>query len=155
MAAEIGKKAPDFTLASADGDSVKLSDYRGSYVVLYFYPKDMTEACTRQACELRDANEELKRLGAVVVGVSTDEPGRHVKFREKYALPFVLLSDPQHKACEKYGVWQLKKLYGHEYMGIVRSTFLIDPKGKLVREWRNVKVKGHAEMVLQALQAIG
>jgi peroxiredoxin Q/BCP len=151
MALSIGKKVPDFTLPSADGE-VRLSDFRGRLVVLYFYPKDMTETCTKQACEFRDAYGELTAHGAVVLGVSTDEVERHIRFRDKYRLPFLLLSDPAHKVCEKYGVWQQKKLYGREYMGIVRSTFLIDEKGRLIREWRNVRLKGHIDEILQTIR---
>ena len=150
MPLQLGRKAPDFTLPSADGD-VKLSDYRGQKVVLYFYPHDMTPTCTQQACEWRDAHMDVLANNAVVIGISTDEPDSHAKFAAKYDLPFVLLSDPKHKVCQKYDVWQLKKLYGREYMGIVRSTFLIDEKGKLVREWRNIKLKGHTDAVLAAL----
>jgi peroxiredoxin Q/BCP len=151
MALSIGAKAPDFTLPSADGD-IRLSDFRGKLVVLYFYPKDMTQTCTQQACGFRDAYSELTAHGAVVIGVSTDEVERHIRFRDKYGLPFLLLSDPDHEVCEKYGVWQQKKMYGREYMGIVRSTFLIDEEGRLIREWRNVRLKGHIDAVLQAIR---
>jgi peroxiredoxin Q/BCP len=151
MALSIGKKVPDFTLASADG-VVRLSDFRGRLVVLYFYPQDMTPTCTQQACDFRDAYGELSSHGAVVLGVSTDEVERHIRFRDKYGLPYLLLSDPDHKVCEKYGVWQLKKLYGREYMGIVRSTFLINENGKLIREWRNVRLKGHIDAILEAIR---
>ena len=151
MALELGRKAPDFTLPSAEGD-VKLSDYRGQKVVLYFYPHDMTPTCTQQACDWRDAHMDVLANNAVVLGVSTDETDSHVRFADKYNLPFLLLSDPKHKVCQKYGVWQLKKLYGREYMGIVRSTFLIDEKGKLIREWRNIRLKGHIDNVLAAIR---
>jgi thioredoxin-dependent peroxiredoxin len=154
MALELGRKAPDFTLPSAEGD-VRLSDYRGQKVVLYFYPHDMTPTCTQQACEWRDAHMDVLANNAVVLGVSTDETDSHVRFADKYNLPFVLLSDPKHKVCQKYGVWQLKKLYGREYMGIVRSTFLIDEKGKLIREWRNIRLKGHTDNVLAAIRGEG
>lgn len=152
MTLEVGGKVPNFTLPSAEG-KVKLSDYRGKLVVLYFYPQDMTPTCTQQACDFRDAHVELLANDAVVLGVSTDEVERHVRFSEKYELPFLLLADPKHKVCEKYGVWQLKKLYGREYMGIVRSTFLIDEKGKLVQAWRNVRLKGHIAAVIEAIRA--
>lgn len=153
MALSIGSMAPDFTLPSADGD-VRLSDFRGRLVVLYFYPKDMTPTCTQQACEFRDAYGELTKHGAVVIGVSTDDVERHIRFRDKYELPFILLSDPNHEVCGQYGVWQPKKLYGREYMGIVRSTFLIDEEGRLAREWRNVKLKGHIGEILRAIREL-
>lgn len=151
MTLSIGSMAPDFTLPSADGE-VRLSDFRGRLVVLYFYPKDMTPGCTQQACDFRDAYGELTKHGAVVIGVSTDDVERHIRFRDKYGLPFILLSDPDHAVCELYGVWQAKKLYGREFMGIVRSTFLIDEEGRLIREWRNVKPKAHIEDVLAAIR---
>ena len=148
---EVGSTAPAFKLMSEAGE-VALKDYRGRKVLLYFYPQDMTPTCTEQACMLRDRFAEFRELGVEVLGVSPDEVKRHGKFAEKYALPFVLLSDPNHKVAEKYGVWQLKKLYGREYMGIVRSTFLIDGKGKLVRIWRNVRLKGHLDQVLDEIK---
>ena len=148
----IGQPAPDFELPATNGGTVKLSDYRGRKVVLYFYPKDMTQACTQQACDFRDAGSEYEGLNAVVLGVSTDELERHYKFTEKYELPFLLLSDPDHRVCELYGVWQEKQLYGRTYMGIVRSTFLIDEQGRLAQEWRNIRVKGHVDNVRQALK---
>jgi peroxiredoxin Q/BCP len=151
MALSIGSKAPDFVLPSADGN-IRLRDFRGRLVVLYFYPKDMTQTCTQQACDFRDAYGELTKHGAVVIGVSTDEVERHIRFRDKYGLPYILLSDPNHQVCEKYGVWQPKKLYGREYMGIVRSTFLIDEEGRLIREWRNVRLKGHIDAILEAIR---
>ncbi|QTH40955.1 thioredoxin-dependent thiol peroxidase [Cohnella sp. LGH] len=147
----LGQPAPDFELPATNGGTVKLSDYRGRKVVLYFYPKDMTQACTQQACDFRDASSEYEGLGAVVLGISTDELKRHYKFTEKYELPFLLLSDPEHRVCELYGVWQDKQLYGRTYMGIVRSTFLIDEQGRLAQEWRNIRVKGHVDNVKQAL----
>ncbi|WP_372632444.1 thioredoxin-dependent thiol peroxidase [Cohnella sp.] len=148
---QLGKLAPDFELPATNGGSIRLSDYRGRKVVLYFYPKDMTQACTQQACDFRDAASEYEGLNAVVLGISTDELKRHYKFTEKYELPFLLLSDPEHRVCELYGVWQEKQLYGRTYMGIVRSTFLIDEQGKLAQEWRNLRVKGHADNVKRAL----
>ncbi|XID90516.1 thioredoxin-dependent thiol peroxidase [Paenibacillaceae bacterium WGS1546] len=148
---KIGQPAPDFELPATNGSAVRLSDYRGRKVVLYFYPKDMTEACTRQACDFRDAGATFGEANAIVLGISTDELKRHYKFIEKYELPFLLLSDPEHRVCELYGVWQEKQLYGRKYMGIVRSTFLIDEQGRLAREWRNIRVKGHVDDVKQAL----
>ncbi|OXS56884.1 thioredoxin-dependent thiol peroxidase [Cohnella sp. CIP 111063] len=148
---KLGQPAPDFELSATNGGAVKLSDYRGRKVVLYFYPKDMTTACTQQACDFRDASSEYEGLNAVVLGISTDELKRHYKFTEKYELPFLLLADPDHRVCELYGVWQEKQLYGRTYMGIVRSTFLIDEEGKLAQEWRNIRVKGHVDIVKQAL----
>ncbi|GGG78170.1 thioredoxin-dependent thiol peroxidase [Paenibacillus radicis (ex Gao et al. 2016)] len=150
--AEIGRKAPNFSLEASSGEQVKLSDYIGKKVIVYFYPKDATTACTQEACDFRDAYEALAGHGAVVLGISPDPIKSHQRFIEKQELPFLLLSDPEHKVCELYGVWQLKKLYGREYMGIVRSTFLIDEKGKLIAEWRNLKVKGHVQKVLETLQ---
>lgn len=146
-ALEIGKKAPDFKLPASNGETVKLSDYRGKKVVIYFYPKDNTPTCTQQACDFRDAYPAMLDSNTVVLGISPDPVPSHEKFIAKQSLPFLLLSDEKHKVCEKYGVWQMKKLYGREYMGVVRSTFLIDEKGKLVREWRGVKIKGHIQQV--------
>ncbi|ACS99509.1 thioredoxin-dependent thiol peroxidase [Paenibacillus sp. JDR-2] len=144
---EVGKKAPDFKLPASNGETVKLSDYRGKKVVLYFYPKDNTPTCTQQACDFRDAYPAMVDGNTVVLGISPDPVKSHEKFIGKQSLPFLLLSDENHKVCEKYGVWQMKKLYGREYMGVVRSTFLINEKGKLVREWRGVKIKGHVQQV--------
>lgn len=146
-AIEVGKKAPDFKLPASNGETVKLSDYRGKKVVIYFYPKDNTPTCTQQACDFRDAYPAMADSNTVVLGISPDPVKSHEKFIGKQDLPFLLLSDEEHKVCEKYGVWQMKKLYGREYMGVVRSTFLIDEKGKLVREWRGVKIKGHVQQV--------
>ncbi|CAM3169835.1 thioredoxin-dependent thiol peroxidase [Paenibacillus lupini] len=146
-AIEVGKKAPDFKLPASNGETVKLSDYRGKKVVIYFYPKDNTPTCTQQACDFRDAYPAMADSNTVVLGISSDPVKSHEKFIGKQGLPFLLLSDEEHKVCEKYGVWQMKKLYGREYMGVVRSTFLINEKGKLVREWRGVKIKGHVQQV--------
>ena len=145
-----GKKAPDFALETIGSRQVKLSDFIGSKVVLFFYPKDLTPACTQESCDFRDAFAEFGENGTVVLGISNDTAQTHEKFAAKHGLPFELLADTEHRVCEQYGVWQLKKLYGREYMGLVRSTFLIDKKGKLVREWRNVRVKGHVQAVLEA-----
>lgn len=152
MSLEIGKKVPMFTLPASDGTKWSLKDQLGKKVVLFFYPKDMTPACTQEACDLRDRYAELQELGVEVVGISMDNEKSHRNFIEKKELPYLLLSDEQHKVCEKYGVWQLKKLYGREYMGIVRSTFLIDEKGKLLEQWTKVRVKGHADAVLEAVK---
>lgn len=152
MSLEIGKKVPMFTLPASDGTKWSLKDQLGKKVVLFFYPKDMTPACTQEACDLRDRYVELQQLGVEVVGISMDNEKSHRNFIEKKELPYLLLSDEQHKVCEKYGVWQLKKLYGREYMGIVRSTFLIDEKGKLLEQWTKVRVKGHADAVLEAVK---
>ncbi|MGG3956232.1 thioredoxin-dependent thiol peroxidase [Bhargavaea massiliensis] len=149
-------KAPDFTLPASNGEHVTLSQFRGKYVVLYFYPKDMTPGCTTEACGFRDHYEAFNELGAVVIGISSDSLERHNKFIEKHSLPFLLLSDEKQDVAKAYNVWKLKKNFGKEYMGIERSTFLIDPNGHIVKEWRKVKVNGHVEEVLDALkQAIG
>ncbi|KAB2328517.1 thioredoxin-dependent thiol peroxidase [Cytobacillus depressus] len=148
----IGELAPDFTLKASNGDEIKLSDFRGRNIVLYFYPKDMTPGCTTQACDFRDQYSHFSDLNAVILGVSPDPISRHEKFIEKYDLPFILLADEEHKAAEAYDVWKLKKMFGKEYMGIERSTFIIDKEGKLVKEWRKVKVKGHVEEALQFIK---
>jgi len=147
----IGQEAPDFTLPASNGEEVTLSSYRGRKVVLYFYPKDMTPSCTQEACSFRDSHHILEEKGVALLGVSPDPVKSHGKFADKYELPFLLLSDVEHKVSELYGVWQLKKMYGREYEGIVRSTFLIDEDGKLLQEWRKVKVAGHTEDILSAL----
>ncbi|MCP3775858.1 thioredoxin-dependent thiol peroxidase [Paenibacillus sp. MZ04-78.2] len=147
-----GQPVPDFTLTAGSGESVKLSQFRGKYVVLYFYPKDMTPTCTEESCQFRDYNGQFKALNSEVIGISPDDLKSHGKFAAKYELSFPLLSDPDHEVCELFGVWQLKKMYGREYMGVVRSTFVIDPQGKLVHEWRSVRIKGHVEQVLEAVK---
>ncbi|KKK36048.1 peroxiredoxin [Mesobacillus campisalis] len=148
MELKTNESAPDFELPASSGETVKLSDFRGKNVVLYFYPKDMTPGCTTEACDFRDQHESFENLDAVIVGVSPDPVSRHEKFIEKHGLPFLLLSDEENKAAEAYGVWKLKKNFGKEYMGIERSTFIIDKQGKLVKEYRKVKVKGHVEEAL-------
>ena len=148
-----GAKAPDFTALDQDGGKVKLSQYKGKKnVVLYFYPKDMTPGCTTEACDFRDSHKNFKNT--VVLGVSIDSPERHQKFIEKYDLPFTLISDVDQKVVGKYGVWQEKSLYGKKFMGIVRSTFIIDKKGVIRKIFPKVKVKGHVEEVLAALKEI-
>jgi peroxiredoxin Q/BCP len=145
---KIGMLAPDFTLEANNGETVKLDNFKGTNVVLYFYPKDMTPGCTTEACDFRDQMQQFKEVNAVVLGVSPDPVSRHQKFIEKYGLPFLLLADTDHQVAEAYGVWTLKKNFGKEYMGIERSTFIIDSEGKLVKEWRKVQVKGHVEEAL-------
>jgi peroxiredoxin Q/BCP len=146
-----GGLAPDFTLRSEEGAEVTLSSLRGSPVVLYFYPKDDTPGCTTQACALRDSYDEFSERGAVVLGVSPDTETSHVKFKEKYGLPFTLLADPDHHVADDYGTWVEKKNYGKTYMGIERSTFLIDSEGKVTKVMRRVKPDTHADEVLAAL----
>ena len=150
---EEGKKAPDFTLTSDSGDPVTLSGLRGKPVVLYFYPKDDTPGCTTQACGIRDVYGELERAGAVVLGVSPDSEKSHVKFREKYELPFTLLADSDHAVAEQYGVWGEKKYMGRTYLGVLRTTFVIDADGTGKRVLENVKPATHADDVLAALAA--
>ncbi|WP_449539093.1 thioredoxin-dependent thiol peroxidase [Ferdinandcohnia sp. Marseille-Q9671] len=148
MTIEVGQKAPEFTVMASNGENVSLADFRGKNVVLYFYPKDMTPGCTTEACEFRDAHESFSSLDTVILGVSTDSFDRHTKFIDKYDLPFLLLVDEDHKVADDYGVWKLKKNFGKEYMGIERSTFVINKEGILVKEWRKVSVKGHVEEAL-------
>jgi thioredoxin-dependent peroxiredoxin len=146
-----GAEAPDFELTSDTGERVKLSDLRGKPVVLYFYPKDDTPGCTAQACGIRDHWGDFGEHGAVVLGVSPDDESSHVKFKEKYGLPFTLLADPDHAVAEKYGTWVEKKNYGKTYWGIERSTFVIDADGKVAKVMRRVKPDTHAADVLAAL----
>jgi len=148
---EEGKAAPDFELQSDSGETVKLSDLHGKPVVLYFYPKDDTPGCTTEACEFRDAYDVFRDRGAEVFGVSPDDVSSHEKFKTKYELPFTLLADPDHAVAEKYGVWGERKFAGKSYMGINRSTFVIDPDGKVARAMIGIKPAGHAEEVLNAL----
>jgi thioredoxin-dependent peroxiredoxin len=148
---EEGKPAPDFELSSDSGDKVKLSDFRGQPVVLYLYHKGATPGCTAQACGIRDSYDDFTERGAVVLGVSPDEESSHVKFKRKYGLPFTLLADPDHEVAERYGVWGERKYMGKTYMGIERSTFLIDEDGRVAKVMRRVKPDTHVEQVLEAL----
>ncbi len=148
----VGKQAPTFTLNNQQGEAVSLEKFKGKYVVLYFYPKDATPGCTTQACDFRDSIEDFTSLNAVILGVSPDNEASHQKFIAKHELPFDLLVDEEKRAAEAYDVWKLKKNFGREYMGIERSTFLIDPEGKVVKEWRKVRVKDHIEDALNTLK---
>lgn len=154
MNIEEGRRAPDFTLPVDGGGTIALKGLRGRKVVLYFYPKDDTPGCTREACAFRDALPDFARAGAVVVGVSRDSAARHDAFKKKHGLGFPLAADADGKACEAYGVWVEKSLYGRAYMGIERATFLIDEKGVVRAVWRKVKVAGHAQAVLAAAEAL-
>jgi peroxiredoxin Q/BCP len=151
---EAGKKAPAFSLKDQHGKTVKLADFAGKVVVLYFYPKDDTPGCTTEACGFRDEHSKLQKAGAVVLGVSPDDEKRHAKFAAKYELPFSLLADTEHAVAEKYGAWGEKTLYGKKFMGILRSTFLIGTDGKVAKVWPKVKPAGHAEEVLEAIKAL-
>jgi peroxiredoxin Q/BCP len=146
-----GEPAPDFTLESDTGERISLSDLRGKPVVLYFYPKDDTPGCTTQACGIRDQYAEFEQAGAIVLGVSPDGVKSHVKFKEKYDLPFTLLADPEHELAERYGVWGEKKYMGRAYMGVSRSTFVIGSDGTVTKIFHDVKPATHADDVLAAL----
>lgn len=152
MTVTVGEKAPQFEVEASNGERVKLSDFKGKYVVLYFYPKDMTPGCTTEACDFRDFHEEFTGLNAVILGVSTDPIKSHKKFIKKHGLPFLLLADEDHKIADAYDVWHPKKMFGKEFLGIVRSTFIIDPEGNLVKEFRKVTVEGHVEEALQFIK---
>ncbi len=149
-----GEEAPGFCLPNQEGNEICLRDFRGKWVVLYFYPKDNTSGCTREATEFTERKGEFEKLGAVILGVSPDSVKSHANFIVKKGLDLTLLSDPEHEVLEKYGAWQLKKRYGREYMGVVRSTFLIDPDGGIAHAWRNVRVKGHVDAVLERLRRL-
>jgi len=151
---EVGKKAPAFNLESSDGAKIKLADLAGKLVVLYFYPRDNTPGCTLEAENFRDAVPALKKLGAVVLGVSKDSIASHCKFRDKYKLSFPLLSDPDGKTLEAYGAWGDKVMYGKKMKGIIRSTVLIDKSGKIARHWSKVSVKGHVDEVVDAAKQL-
>lgn len=149
---EEGKKAPDFILPDQNGKKVKLSDLKGKYVVLYFYPKDDTPGCTKEACNFRDSFPKFDKTDAVILGISPDSVASHKKFAEKYKLPFQLLADEDKKVVEKYGVWKEKSMYGKKYMGVERTTFIIDPEGKIKKIFPKVKVDNHHKEVLEALK---
>ena len=148
---EVGTKAPDFTLPDQDGNMHFLSEYRGKKVILYFYPKDNTAGCTKQACGFAERYPQFTEKGAVVLGVSKDSVASHKKFEEKYGLPFTLLADPELVAIQAYDVWQEKKNYGKTYMGVVRSTYLIDENGKIVKAFEKVKAADNPEQMLGEL----
>ena len=151
---EAGSKAPSFTMTADDGSKVKLTDLKGSIVVLYFYPKDDTPGCTKEACAFRDRQSELVKHGVTVLGVSPDNKESHVKFKEKFQLNFPLLVDKDHKVAEKYGAWREKNMYGKVSMGIQRSTFLIDADGKVAKVWKRVQVDGHDAKVLEEVEKL-
>lgn len=151
---KVGQKAPDFTLPSDTGEKISLKDFRGKKVVLYFYPKDDTPGCTKEACSFRDNINQILERGAVVLGVSADSVESHKKFKEKYNLNFPLLSDEKHKVLEKYGVWKERNLYGKKFMGTERTTFIIDENGRIAHIFKNVKVDGHTEEVLRKLDEL-
>lgn len=144
-----GDQAIDFTLEATNGETVSLSDFKGKNVVLFFYPKDQTPGCTREACDFRDAYQEFSDLNTVILGISKDSIASHQKFVEKQNLPFLLLSDPEGEVCEKYGVIKDKNMFGRKYKGIERSTFVIDKDGKIAKAYRKVKVADHVQEVLQ------
>lgn len=151
---EAGQPAPEFTLQDQDGQTVSLKQFKGKPVVLYFYPKDDTSGCTKEACAFRDARADYEKAGAKVIGVSPDDVKSHRKFADKYELPFTLLADPETKVCQAYGVWKEKSMYGRKYMGVERTTFVIDGKGKVARVFPKVKVDGHSDAVLETIKAL-
>ncbi|HET6267603.1 MAG TPA: thioredoxin-dependent thiol peroxidase [Acidobacteriota bacterium] len=151
---KVGSKAPQFTLESDEGKKIALKDFLGKKVVLYFYPKDDTPGCTKEACSFTENNAALKKAGAVVLGVSADSVESHGKFKRKYDLSFPLLSDPKREVIGKYGVWQEKNMYGKKMMGIVRTTYIIDSEGKVAAIFPKVKVDGHTEKVLEKLKEV-
>lgn len=150
---KVGEKVPNFTLLASNGKEVSLADYRGKKLVIYFYPKDMTPGCTAESCDFRDFNGEFAKHNAEVVGISPDDLSSHEQFVSEYKLPFLLLSDPDHSVSELFGVWKELSWRGKTFLGVERSTFLIDEEGVLIREWRSVNVEGHAAEVLEAVKA--
>lgn len=151
MTLNVGDQAPDFTLLSDKNEPVSLKNFQGKNVVLYFYPKDNTPGCTREACDFRDSTAQFSKHNAVILGISKDNPNKHQKFKDKYELPFTLLADENGDVCQAYGVINKKSLFGNTFLGIQRSTFLIDTHGKIRAIWRKVKVNGHTQEVLDAL----
>jgi len=151
MVLEKGIKAPNFELEDSEGTVHKLSDYQGETIVVYFYPKDDTPGCTKEACSFRDSYKDFKDAGVTIIGISPDKVESHKKFKDKYALPFTLLADSDHEVCESYGVWGLKKSFGREYEGVYRTTFIIDPEGQVQRVFENVKPSDHSQEVLSEL----
>lgn len=154
MEIKLNQKAPDFSLPDQDGKKHKLSDYRGQWVLIYFYPKDDTPGCTTEACTLRDNLPKFGKLKAKVFGISVDSIASHKKFADKYKLPFTLLADEDKKVVEKYGVWQEKSMYGRKYMGTVRNSYLINPEGKIVKIYEKVKPADHAQQVLDDIKEL-
>ena len=152
MSLSSGITAPDFSLLDETGSPKMLSTYRGKPVVLYFYPKDDTPGCTKEACSFRDGYGAYKKAGVEILGVSPDSPASHARFKEKYSLPFTLLADEGHKVCDIYGVWGPKKFAGKSYEGVLRTTFLINPEGKIIKVFENVKPDGHSDEILAALK---
>ncbi len=148
-----GVKAPGFELQDSEGKIHKLSDYAGETIVVYFYPKDDTPGCTKEACSFRDSYADFKKAGVTIIGISPDKVESHKKFKEKYALPFTLLADPDHVVCEAFGVWGLKKSFGREYEGVFRTTYVIGPEGEIKRVFENVKPSDHSLEVLEAIAA--
>ncbi|MDD5361880.1 MAG: thioredoxin-dependent thiol peroxidase [Ignavibacteria bacterium] len=146
-----GDKAPEFKVESDNGETLSLKELKGMKVLLYFYPKDNTSGCTKEACDFRDSIKSFQKKNTLVIGVSKDSVASHLKFREKYEIPFILLSDENAKMLEAYGVWKEKSMYGRKYMGIERTTFLINEKGKIEKVWNKVKVPGHVEEILKNL----
>jgi thioredoxin-dependent peroxiredoxin len=153
MVLSAGEQAPAFELLDNEGNLHKLSDYQGQTIVIYFYPRDDTPGCTKEACSFRDAYADFREAGIEVIGISPDNEGSHSKFIAKYQLPFVLLSDPDHQVCEAFGAWGLKKMYGREYEGVFRTTFVIGPDGKIKHVFENVKPADHSQEVLEVVKA--
>jgi peroxiredoxin Q/BCP len=150
---KVGDPAPLFELPNEDGDLVRLTDYQGATLILYFYPKDDTPGCTKEACALRDDYSAYQETGVAILGVSADSPASHRKFKDKYDLPFSLLADEDHEVCEAYGVWDKKKFRGREYMGIKRTTFIIDAEGNISHVFKNVKPASHSQELIEALSS--